>query len=422
MIVVEHPVAAWQRDLPLRVGQHIDVDESMDNLLRHLKSAYALQEDWHARGQEFQFSCAEGNTDDNAKAAGQDENYVVSSLHLNARDKKILLTLHSLKQIGKEIGLAQDTVVFLLEKRPGLLADTLNCIFNDRHSDKEWLLRLRLGTVAGNSCWVLRAFLYRGYNRLDSIHLVDSLQEFCKDSSLDFSRFAFDGNRLFLHLINPVESRGFMTKVGDKFCSGIAIVNSEIDKENVIEVDFYFERLICTNGMTTQEKKTHCIKKSVPLNTQSQFYDQLPEYPLDEKLREQIRHYVVDELNKIFGQLPAAQQFLVNIAQELSSRRFDNERDAIKEILRRMGAYRTIRIEDVLVFLEEERRDFPEHLNNYWLIYNAIMRYISHRMLIADPPTMYLWRLGWGYQRTAGKTRFHYPGPARAGTSGPPVV
>ena len=421
MIVVEHPVAAWQRDLPLRVGQHIDVDESMDNLLRHLKSAYALQEDWHARGQEFQFSCAEGNTDDNAKAAGQDENYVVSSLHLNARDKKILLTLHSLKQIGKEIGLAQDTVVFLLEKRPSLLAETLNCMFNERPSNREWLLRLRLGTVAGNSCWVLRAFLEKGYNRLDSIHLVEALQEFCKDSSLEFSRFAFDGNRLFLHLINPVGSKGFPTEVGDKFCSGITIVNSEIDKRNVIEVDFYFERLICTNGMTAHEKKTlYCIEKSVPLNTQ--FYNELPEYPLNEKLREQIHIYVVNELKKIFGQLPAAEKFLLKIAQELSSRIFNNESDAIKEILRRMGASNIIEVEDVLEFLKEERRDFSNRRNDYWLIYNAIMRYISHRMLIADPPTMYLWRLGWRYQITAGRKGFHFPKPARAEPSGPPVV
>ena len=420
MTTVEYTVAAWQRDLPLRVGQRLAVNESMDNLLRHLKSAYELQDDWHAKGEEFRFSCDDENPADNTRRRELGEDYVIPRLHLTARDKKILLTLHSLKQMGKEIGLSDSALIFLLENRPNLLVENLNCLFNEHKPNKEWLLRLRLGTIAGNSRWVLRAFLDKKYNRLDSIHLVEALREFCKLKNLEFSRFAFDGNRLFLCLINTTQSKKFLTNVGDEFCSGIAIVNSEIDKENVIEVDFYFERLFCTNGMTTQHKKTYFIKKSVPLSTE--FHNELPKLPLNEQLRRQICEYVVGNLKMFFSQLPAAQKSLESLSRELSERSFKDAAEAITEMLRRMEASRTISAAEVLEYIVEERRDFTAHQNNHWLIYNAILRYISHRMLIADPPIMHHWYLGRQYQRKAGKRTFHQPAPTRSRTTGPPVV
>ena len=398
----------------------------MDNLLRHLKSAYALQEDWHAKGAELSFSYdGSRNAGAAGRQAGLDEQHVVPCLHLTARGRKILLTLHSLKQLCEEVGLAEKAVTGLLESRPSLLSDILNCLFKERSADKEWLLRLRLGTIDGNSCWLLRAFLDKGYNRLDNIHLIDGLREFCKRTDMEFSRFAFDGNQLFLYMINPLRPEGFLTEVGDKFCSGVSITNSEINKRNVIEVDFYFERLICTNGMTVQDRNVAgLIHKSVPLNTN--FHNELPPYPLlNEDLRQQIREYVLDSLESFFKKLPAAQRLLIDLASHLSERRFEDEseEEAIKDMLRRMNATRDIDVNDVVQFLEKEKRDFKGHQNNYWLIYNAILRYISHRMLIADPPLIYMWHLGRKYQRKAAGRKATYRPPApRARPAGPPPV
>ncbi len=429
---VETNVSTWLREALTREGPFYDVDESIDNLQRHLDSAYALQDDWHVQDSEIRIACdCDGKHSVRARMSSKmlDAHCVVCRPHLTVRNRKVLLTLHSLKQICEEMGLGINAMNAMLEK-PELLAKSLNCLFENRGKTREWLLRQRLGTSDGKSCWVLRAFLDKKYNRLDNIHLLESLRSFCKLKKLEFSSFAFDGTQLFLHLINPADPTGFSTKVDDEFCTGLAIANSEIESTNVIEVEYFFERLICSNGMTVPgRQKTYMIRKEVELNTN--FYNELPAHPLQGTLVNQIHEYILGELKSIFMGLPSAKKSLVDFSGDLSNRTFRAEevREILRTVLREMSASRDMDIDGVMRYFNEEQKDF-KHGNTYWAVFNAITRYISHEMVMADPPNMNFWHKARTYRKMAGKkTRkvslppHQIPPPKpKAKPHGPPIV
>ena len=315
--------------------------------------------------------------------------------------QKVYFSDFSLRQFCKALGLHHPTVRKLqADGRLDLMTDLM---MHYLHSSgrREHLLRLCAagGGESASTIHELRAFLPASYNRLDNIYLLSGIQQACSKYDLLWKDLYCDRDNFMCRLILRGERNKweFLKEEGDTFVCGISLENSEVGglggDGKSLTAKIYFERLVCTNGMTAKDSRALRVRSN--LNMETHYRDTLPPYPLGFGLQEEIDDFLVkDVIGQFMPDIEKQANFLQRQAKDMHTREIVLEsescaREIIGEIVRLAGMRSGASIPRIYGALVRElesaarrRRDanfsvtFPITVTA-WDLYNAVTRYAS---------------------------------------------
>lgn len=363
-------------------------DTVLDAMLANRRDCY----DWHVAAEDIEARVAE-------ESRGV---FLVSRPHLSVNsDHRIYLDDHSRRQFCDSLSLPLSVVAKLQKDgNLSLLADNMNHYLRTG-SREEYLLRLRAAEgVQGRPVhYNLRAFLPATYNRLDSIYLLSGIRAACEKHDLQWKNLYYDLDHFTCHLMRQGRKR-LLRKKGEEFISGIAIENSEIGHlygGDSFVARIYFERLVCTNGMTTSHSVNLRIKN--PPNLTTNYPNVLPPFPIKRELQKSIDAFLTDEIiGRLMGGIAGGEEWIQKSAEKLSGISIKvlshaHAREIVRGILMRSGMLFThgVRLDGVLESLmipigiydppvARIGEPFPNSLTA-WDFYNALTQYATNLMM-----------------------------------------
>ena len=303
---------------------------------------------------------------------------------LKCRNQTIYFEESAWRQFLKKVDMPAKFVQRLHKENEGLLVRNMQHCFQMKAPD--YLLRLRrTRDNQGREILYLRGLLDIEYNRLDNIYLIDPILRLAQEKRLQIRNILSDQNNLTVHLVSP-NQRDLLEKVRDKVLTGISIVNSEVGSESALFVEAYYERLICTNGMTVRDKqKIKAPKKlSEMLHSQYSYSEELPPYPLPKHQEEKVYSFLRNAWNRLQEGTKQDLDEMRAGMQELLDKRisFEDERDVRNHInaMLHTSGLRTqlgISIDGIYRAYLKELKDFGSTQDSALILYNAFTRYAS---------------------------------------------
>lgn len=149
------------------------------------------------------------------------------------------------RQIGERVGIPAKYYDKMLKEAPSLLAGNVNHWFQ-RQPEKRMVR-----TLDGKA----RAFLSNRYQRIDNIHLAQTLLPVVSGiPGIEFRAGEVTERKLYLKFsVTRISGEIKSKRLGDMVEAGVEISNSEIGYGAVSVVPFFYF-LACTNGMTNRKE------------------------------------------------------------------------------------------------------------------------------------------------------------------------
>ena len=306
------------------------------------------------------------------------------------RKKSYSLNAQSWQQLLDCVGIPKTYSQKLLTENPELLVDNINNGLN--HINKTLLLRLTSDTPNHNDGDEIRAILPKTYNRFDNLYIVQSLLRI-KDQLGDYEikNVLYDGN--FLHIEYLIaNAKQLLRDVDDQIMIGFRITNSETSSTGKFSVRLYFERLVCTNGMTTGHSEDFDISKKIADKLDTLFPCGLPPNDLPTKLNEEIDEFLIAAIGEI---KKLERNEYLNLQKEMASLRkqsvsIDNEQEALAHIsvmlrVSGMHKYAGVSRDEIYQAYLEECKNSPHTKGTALVLYNAFTRYVSNFLSLEQP-------------------------------------
>lgn len=314
------------------------------------------------------------------------------ALCLRRKGKNYKLTQHAVRQLNKILDVPQSYINSLLSANDEDARRLLEDIYSRELSQlKSSHLLIRLENYwhkdAKATDGIVRAVLPKSFNRLDNLYMLRAFCEVLEDRPELLSggfRLQCDGDHFRLE-VSSDRHRERLTAEGDEAITGFAFRNSEIEK-NSLFFEVLLIRLVCTNGMTTNDNKKFKLSSKVNRLLDTEYWDMLPPVQLPGQLQGSINAAIEKGLEEVttgdamvqqLGVLRRELQHLSSIPLDVDVRDRDRLRALVGEVLT-MGGFRMMRgvsIDDVMEALEEERETLHGNARNSALaIFHAITR------------------------------------------------
>ena len=278
----------------------------------------------------------------------------------------------------------------LLTENPELLANNVH--HGLRSLNKKLLLRLTTKASGRYEGGEIRAILPGTYNRFDNLYIVQSLLR-VEDrlGGYKIKNILYDGEYLLVEYLLP-GARKLLQDVNDEVMIGFRIANSETSFRQKFTVELYFERLVCTNGMTTKSSENFAIPKKIKQRLSSHFPEGLPPNKLPVELEEEIDNFLLYTIGKIKNTGDNEYKRLRKEMADLHEQPvpIEGKLDALAHIsgmmrLSSMTVHSGISRDEIFLAYREECENSPHTEGTALVFYNAFTRYVSN-FLSAEQP------------------------------------
>lgn len=391
----------------------------MQRLLYFLKGYHERCHDFHPEAEELSFVAVQNS----APVSHMYQRFALQIDKDGKGGKQIHFTNCSWKQFCKKINLPS-AFTEILDGNPDLLARNINYLL--RQKEQKYLLRAVEGGKENKL--FLRGLLSDSYIRLDNYMIAQALDvgaDKLVANELELGNVHWAGEELQLQYVNKLKKTR-LTRKGDECLSGVSVIHSDVGARRGVIIRLYYERLVCTNGMTTKSTKDFLLFKKKLDFPNELYHNKMPPWQLPEYILNEIRKDLLtgilqcygkaeDEVKKLVKELSALAERRLSLSDDTDSKEMsESEIKSILSAIIRISGIRNllgVSIDDIYKAYLEEIRDFEGSKNTAYAFYNAITRYASRRLTSSEWQQSYSWqeRLELSHRITLQAARISQP-------------